>query len=188
MGLKSDTWIRKQSDKHHMIVPFEGGVIRNNQQGHILSYGTSSYGYDLRLSTRFKVFTNLRSGVIDPKEFDGSLLVDMDGDTCIVPPGGLVLAHSEEYLRMPKDVLGLVVAKTTYARCGINLSSTPLEPGWHGHVALPLANTSPLPVRLHAGEGIAQVLFFQGDEPCDGDYLDRRGRYHGQRHQFGPKV
>lgn len=188
MGLKSDRWIRKHADKYKLIDPFEGGVIRHDQSGSMLSYGISSYGYDVRCARRFKVFSNLSAKVIDPKEFDASGFIDLESDHCIVPPGGFVLAHSVEYFRIPEDVLGLVVGKTTYARCGLSIQASPLEPGWQGNVTLSLANVSPLPIKVYAGEGIAQILFFQGDESSDTNYNTRRGRYQGQRGLVMPKA
>lgn len=188
MGLKSDRWIRKQADKYGMIEPFEGGVIRHGQSGALLSYGISSYGYDIRCATRFKVFNNLSAKVLDPKQFDAAGFVDVEADHCVVPPGGFVLAHSVEYLRVPEDVLGLVVGKTTYARCGLSIQASPLEPGWHGNVTLSLANVSPLPIKVYANEGVAQILFFQGDDASDTNYGNRRGRYQGQRGLVLPRT
>lgn len=189
MGLKSDKWIRKQADKFGLIEPYEGGVIRHTQSGQaILSYGTSSYGYDLRCASKFKLFNNMAAQVLDPKSFDASNFVDLVNSSCVIPPGGFALAHSVEYLRMPKDVLGIVLAKTTYARCGLSIQASPLEPGWHGNVTFSIANSTPLPIRVHANEGIAQVLFFQGDEVCASDYSARRGLYQGQRGLVMPKT
>lgn len=182
MGLKSDHWIRKQSDKHKMIEPYEGGVIRYARSGErIISYGTSSYGYDMRCAKKFKVFSNMAAQILDPKHFDASSFMDLVADSCVIPPGGFALAHSVEYFRIPQDVLGLVVAKSTYARCGLSIQCSPLEPGWHGNATLYLSNSSPLPIRVYANEGIAQVLFYQGDEVASADYVGRRGIYHKQR-------
>ena len=189
MGLKSDKWIRKMSDKHGMISPYEGGLVKHNQHGTALvSYGTSSYGYDVRCAPEFKIFTNASAVVIDPKDFSDKSFIDHKGDFCIIPPHGFVLARTVEYFKIPSDVLGLCVGKSTYARCGILVHVTPLEPGWEGHITLEFSNTMPLPAKIYAHEGAAQVLFFQGDEVCASDYSDRNGKYQGQRGITLPKV
>lgn len=189
MGLKSDHWIRKMSDKHRMIHPYEGGLIKHNQIGtSLVSYGTSSYGYDVRCADEFKVFTNVHSPIIDPKDFDENSFVDIKGPYCIIPPHGFVLARTVEYLKMPRNVLGLCVGKSTYARCGILVHVTPLEPGWEGHITLEFSNTMPLPAKIYANEGAAQVLFLEGDEQCSATYADRHGKYQGQRGVTLPKV
>lgn len=186
MGLKSDHWIRKMSDKHAMISPFEGGLVRHSQRMQpLLSFGTSSYGYDLRVADEFKVSSAATSGfspaILDPKNVDHSAFVDFKGDVCLIPPHGFALGRSVEYFRIPKNVLGLCVGKSTYARCGINIFVTPLEPGWEGHVTLEFANTTPLYAKIYAHEGAVQVLFLEADEACSADYPSRHGKYHGQR-------
>lgn len=189
MGLKSDKWIRKMSDRHGMIEPFEGGLLKHSPLGQpIVSYGTSSYGYDVRCAREFKLFTNLHSAIIDPKEFNPQSFVDVEGDHCIIPPHSFALARTVEYFRMPKDILAICVGKSTYARCGIIVNVTPLEPGWEGHITLELSNTTPLPAKIYANEGVAQILFFQGDEKCDTSYDERGGKYQGQKGVTLPKV
>lgn len=183
MGLKSDKWIQKMADRHGMIEPFEGGLIRHNRSGQpVLSFGTSSYGYDVRCTDEFKVFTNINPAtIIDPKSFDPASCVDLRAPFCVVPPNGFVLARSLEYFRIPDDVLVVCLGKSTYARCGLIVNTTPLEPGWEGHITLEFSNTAPLPIKVYANEGVAQLLFFQGDEPCTTNYRARAGKYQGQK-------
>ena len=172
-----------------MIEPFEDGLVRKNAAGKsVISYGLSSYGYDLRVSDEFKVFTNVHSAVVDPKAFDEKSFVDMRGASCLVPPNSFALARSVEYFRIPRDVLTLCVGKSTYARCGIIVNVTPFEPEWEGYVTLEFSNTTPLPARIYAGEGCAQVLFFESDEVCETSYKDRGGKYQGQRGVTLPRA
>ncbi|MCD4738072.1 MAG: dCTP deaminase [Anaerolineae bacterium] len=186
MGLKPDFWIRKMALEHQMIEPFFDGQKRNG----IISYGLSSYGYDIRVADEFKVFTPGKGDltVVDPKSLDPGALIDFQGKVCIIPPNSFVLARSLEYMRMPSDVLGTVLGKSTYARCGIVTNFTPLEPGWHGFITIEISNTTPLPAKIYANEGIAQVLFFQGDAPCEISYADKKGKYQGQRGVVLPRL
>ena len=163
-----------------MIEPFEEKLVRRAGEAPIISYGLSSYGYDLRVADEFKVFTNVYSTVVDPKAFDDRSFVDMRGEVCLVPPNSFALARSVEYFRIPRDVLALCVGKSTYARCGIIVNVTPFEPEWEGHVTLEISNTTPLPARIYAGEGLAQVLFLSASEPCETSYADRDGKYQAQ--------
>lgn len=175
--------------EHGMIEPFEAGQInRNAGGGRQISYGTSSYGYDVRCASDFKIFTNINSAVVDPKKFDENSFVDFHGDVCIIPPNSFALAHTVEYLRIPRNVLTICLGKSTYARCGIIVNVTPLEPEWEGHVTLEFSNTTPLPARIYAHEGVAQFLFFESDEECETSYLDRAGKYQGQRGVTLPKA
>jgi dCTP deaminase len=167
--------------EHGMIEPFEDGLVRRSDSGAVISYGLSSYGYDLRVANEFKVFTNVFNTVVDPKAFDPRSFVDVETDICIVPPNSFALARSVEYFRIPRDVLTLCVGKSTYARCGIIVNVTPFEPEWEGHVTLEISNTTPLPARIYAGEGLAQVLFLAANEPCETSYADRGGKYQAQR-------
>lgn len=180
MAIKSDRWIRRMAEEHNMIEPFEPAQVRENAGGRIISYGTSSYGYDVRCSTEFKVFTNINSAIVDPKKFDASSFVDFDAETCIIPPNSFVLARTVEYFRIPRNVLTICLGKSTYARCGIIVNVTPLEPEWEGHVTLEFSNTTPLPARIYANEGVAQMLFLESDEVCEVSYADRGGKYMGQ--------
>ena len=186
MTIKSDRWIRRMA-ADGMIEPFEPGQIRYSGTEKVISYGTSSYGYDVRCAPRFKVFTNIYSATVDPKAFDERSFVDVDGDVCVVPPNSFVLASTVEYFRIPADVLTICVGKSTYARCGIIVNVTPLEPEWEGHVTLEFSNTTNLPAKIYANEGVAQLLFFQSDEPCEVTYKDRGGKYQGQRGVTLPK-
>src|SRR5690348_6952432 len=188
MSIKSDKWIRRMAAKG-MIEPFEGGQVRVAADGHkIVSYGTSSYGYDVRCADEFKIFTNINSTVVDPKNFDARSFVDMKTDVCIIPPNSFALARTLEYFRIPRDVLTVCVGKSTYARCGLIVNVTPFEPEWEGYVTLEISNTTPLPARVYANEGIAQVLFFQGDEPCETSYADKRGKYQKQQGLTLPRL
>lgn len=183
MSIKSDRWIRKMAEEHGMIEPYEAVQVRFNEAGDkLVSYGTSSYGYDVRCSREFKVFTNVHSAIVDPKNFDQNSFIDIVGDECIIPPNSFALARTMEYFRIPRDVLTICLGKSTYARCGIIVNVTPLEPEWEGHVTLEFSNTTTLPARIYAGEGVAQMLFFQSDadDVCETSYKDRGGKYQGQ--------
>ncbi len=179
MAIKSDKWIRRMA-KQGMIEPFEPQLVRRNEQGKIVSYGTSSYGYDVRCARAFKVFTNIHSAIVDPKNFDEKSFMDIETDVCIIPPNSFVLAHTIEYFRIPRSVLTICLGKSTYARCGIIVNVTPLEPEWEGHVTLEFSNTTSLPAKIYANEGVAQMLFFESDEICETSYADRGGKYQGQ--------
>ncbi|WP_201600967.1 dCTP deaminase [Psychrobacter submarinus] len=191
MSIKSDCWIRKMAENQQMIEPFEAGQVRFNDAGErLISYGTSSYGYDVRCAPEFKVFTNVHSVVVDPKNFDEKSFIDIVGDECIIPPNSFALARTVEYFRIPRDVLTICLGKSTYARCGIIVNVTPLEPEWEGHVTLEFSNTTNLPARIYAGEGVAQMLFFQSDsdDVCETSYKDRGGKYQGQRGVTLPRT
>lgn len=168
------------SQEQGMIEPFEAGQVRSINDQKVISYGTSSYGYDVRCAEEFKIFTNINSAVVDPKSFDESSFVDMTGSECIIPPNSFALARTVEYFRIPRNVLTICLGKSTYARCGIIVNVTPLEPEWEGHVTLEFSNTTPLPARIYANEGVAQMLFFESDEMCETSYADRAGKYQGQ--------
>lgn len=180
----SDHWIREQATRHGMIEPFVEGQRREG----VISYGLSSYGYDARVAREFKIFTNVDSALIDPKKFDPKSFVDRDLDVCIVPPNSFALARTVEYFRVPRDVLVVCLGKSTYARCGIIVNVTPLEPEWEGHVTIEISNTTPLPAKIYANEGICQFLFFQGDRPCEVSYKDRAGKYMQQTGVTLPKL
>lgn len=171
-----------------MIEPFEPNQIRESENGPVISYGTSSYGYDIRCSTEFKIFTNINSAIVDPKQFDESSFVDFVGEVCIIPPNSFALARTVEYFRIPRNVLTICLGKSTYARCGIIVNVTPFEPEWEGYVTLEFSNTTTLPAKIYANEGIAQVLFFESDEPCETSYRDRNGKYQGQTGVTLPKT
>lgn len=171
-----------------MISPFEAGQVREIDGRKVISYGTSSYGYDVRCSNTFKLFTNINSTIVDPKNFDPESFVEVEGDHCIIPPNSFALASTVEYFRIPRNVLTVCVGKSTYARCGIIVNVTPFEPEWEGHVTLEFSNTTPLPAKIYANEGIAQVLFFESDEVCETSYKDRAGKYQGQTGVTLPKV
>ena len=189
MSIKSDRWIRQMAQQHDMISPFEPNQVRYNNQGEkLVSYGTSSYGYDVRCANEFKVFTNVHSAIVDPKHFDERSFIDIVGDECIIPPNSFALARTVEYFKIPRDVLTICLGKSTYARCGIIVNVTPLEPEWEGHVTLEFSNTTNLPARIYAGEGVAQMLFFQSDEVCETSYKDRGGKYQGQTGVTLPKT
>ncbi len=188
MSIKSDSWIRRMADEYGMIEPFEAGQISSMGADRIISYGTSSYGYDIRCSDEFKIFTNINSAVVDPKNFDESSFVDYQGDVCIIPPNSFALARTIEYFRIPRNVLTICLGKSTYARCGIIVNVTPFEPEWEGYVTLEFSNTTPLPAKIYADEGVAQVIFFEADEPCEVSYKDRRGKYQGQTGVTLPKA
>jgi dCTP deaminase len=189
MGIKPDTWIRRMAEKQGMIEPFSATqVLKAENGGSLISYGLSSYGYDLRVSNEFKVFTNVFNTLVDPKAFDEKSFVDLTTDICIVPPNSFALARSVEYFRIPRDVLTICLGKSTYARCGIIVNVTPLEPEWEGHVTLEISNTTPLPARIYAQEGLAQVIFIGADEICETSYADRAGKYMRQRGITIPKA
>ncbi|MBN4080127.1 dCTP deaminase [Beggiatoa alba] len=188
MSIKSDKWIRRMAASDSMIAPFESGQVRENAGGRIISYGTSSYGYDVRCSDEFKIFTNINSAIVDPKDFDHQSFVDVKSDVCIIPPNSFALARTVEYFKIPRDVLTICLGKSTYARCGIIVNVTPLEPEWEGHVTLEFSNTTPLPARIYANEGVAQMLFFESDEVCETSYKDRGGKYQGQQGVTLPKA
>jgi dCTP deaminase len=173
---------------HGMIEPFEPNQIKHSNNGPIVSYGTSSYGYDVRCSDEFKIFTNINSTIVDPKRFDPNSFVDFKGEVCIIPPNSFALARTVEYFRIPRNVLTICLGKSTYARCGIIVNVTPLEPEWEGHVTLEFSNTTPLPAKIYANEGVAQVLFIEGDEVCETSYKDRGGKYQGQQGVTLPKI
>ncbi|MED5510714.1 MAG: dCTP deaminase [Pseudomonadota bacterium] len=177
--IKSDKWIRRMAEQG-MISPFEPGQIRYHDDNRIISYGTSSYGYDVRCSNEFKIFTNINSAIVDPKNFDESSFVDVTSDVCIIPPNSFALARTVETFRIPRNVLTVCLGKSTYARCGIIVNVTPLEPEWEGQVTLEFSNTTPLPAKIYANEGVAQMLFFESDEVCETSYADRGGKYQGQ--------
>jgi len=176
MGLKADSWIRQKALDEKMIEPFVEGLTTKE----VVSYGLSSYGYDIRVSNEFKIFTNINATVVDPKHFDSANVVDFVGDVCIVPPNSFALARTIEYFRIPRNVLAICLGKSTYARCGIIVNVTPFEPEFEGHITIEISNTTPLPAKIYANEGIAQVLFLEGDEACETSYKDRSGKYHGQ--------
>ena len=188
MSIKSDKWIRRMADEHGMIEPFEAGQVRTDGEQRLISYGTSSYGYDVRCSSDFKVFTNINSATVDPKSFDEDSFVDVTGDVCVIPPNSFALARTVEYFRIPRNVLTICLGKSTYARCGIIVNVTPLEPEWEGHVTLEFSNTTTLPAKIYANEGVAQMLFFESDEVCEVSYKDRGGKYQGQRGVTLPKA
>ncbi len=184
MGVKSDRWIRRMARDHGMIEPFAEDQVREG----VISYGVSSYGYDMRVARECRIFTNALSAVVDPKHFDPKSFVEFEGDVCIIPPNSFALARSVEYFRIPRDVITICVGKSTYARCGIITNVTPFEPEWEGFVTLEISNTTPLPARIYAGEGIAQVLFLGGDEPPEKSYADKKGKYQKQIGVTLPKL
>lgn len=181
MTIKSDKWIKRMAEEHQMISPFEPNQVREHGKGKTISYGLSSYGYDVRCADEFKVFTNINSAMVDPKAFDQKSFVDVQSEVCIIPPNSFALARTVEYFKIPRDVLTICLGKSTYARCGIIVNVTPLEPEWEGHVTLEFSNTTPLPAKIYPFEGVAQMLFLQSDEICSVSYRDRAGKYQGQR-------
>jgi dCTP deaminase len=183
-SIKADRWIKKMALEHRMIEPFEDRQVRAG----VISYGLSSYGYDIRVADEFKVFTNINSTVVDPKSFDARSFVDVKADVCIIPPNSFALSKTVEYFRIPRDVLTVCVGKSTYARCGLIVNVTPFEPEWEGFVTLEISNTTPLPAKVYANEGIAQVLFFQSDETCEVSYADKKGKYQRQQGLTLPKL
>jgi dCTP deaminase len=188
VSIKADKWIRRMADQQGMIEPFESGQVRYNGDNRLISYGTSSYGYDVRCADEFKVFTNINSATVDPKHFDESSFVDVKSDVCVIPPNSFALARTVEYFRIPRNVLTVCLGKSTYARCGIIVNVTPLEPEWEGHVTLEFSNTTTLPAKIYANEGVAQMLFFESDEICETSYKDRGGKYQGQTGVTLPKT
>jgi len=184
MSIKSDGWIRRQATENGMIEPFEEKQVREG----VISFGLSSYGYDMRVSDEFRIFHNALAPVVDPKAFDERSFIEVRADDCIIPPNSFALARSVEYFRIPRNVLTITVGKSTYARCGIITNVTPFEPEWEGHVTLEISNTTPLPARVYANEGIAQVLFFESDEVCETSYKDKKGKYQGQLGVTLPKL
>jgi dCTP deaminase len=176
MSIKPDRWIRRMALEHGMIEPY----VDQQERSGVISYGVSSYGYDIRVADDFKIFTNVNNAIVDPKNFDPKSFVDYQGETCLIPPNSFALARSVEYIRMPRNVLGVVLGKSSYARTGIVTNFTPLEPEWEGHITIEISNTTPLPARIYANEGIAQVLFFESDEEPEVSYADKKGKYQGQ--------
>ena len=188
MSIKSDKWIIEQSEANELITPFEKKQIRELDGEKIVSYGVSSYGYDVRCSNEFKIFTNTHSAIVDPKNFDPNSFIDVTADQCVIPPNSFALARTVEYFKIPRSVLTLCLGKSTYARCGIIVNVTPLEPGWEGHVTLEFSNTTPLPAKIYANEGVAQFIFLKGNEKPDVSYADRNGKYMGQKGVTLPKI
>lgn len=184
MGVKPDHWIKKASLEQGMIEPFTDSQIRDG----VISYGVSSYGYDIRVADEFKIFTNINSAMVDPKNFDPRSMVDFKGEVCIIPPNSFALARTVEYFRIPRNIFTICVGKSTYARCGIIINVTPFEPEWEGFVTLEISNTTPLPAKIYANEGIAQVIFFEGDGECETSYADKKGKYQFQKSIELPKL
>ena len=184
MSVKSDRWIKKMAEEHNMIEPFEASQVKEGN----ISYGLSSYGYDMRIADEFKVFTNINTTIVDPKNFDPKSFVDFKGKVCIIPPNSFVLARSVEYFRIPRNIITICLGKSTYARCGIITNVTPFEPEWEGFVTLEISNTTPLPAKVYSGEGIAQVIFLESDEVCMVSYADRKGKYHAQNGITLPRI
>ena len=188
MTIKSDKWIRRMVSTERMIDPFEPNQVRTSGDKRLISYGTSSYGYDVRCSNEFKIFTNINSATVDPKHFDETSFVNLVGDECVIPPNSFALASTIEYFRIPRNVLTICLGKSTYARCGIIVNVTPLEPEWAGHVTLEFSNTTSLPAKIYANEGVAQMIFLESDEECETSYKDRDGKYQGQKGVTLPKT
>lgn len=188
MSIKPDLWIRKMAQQHKMIEPFVDRQIKESEQQKRVSFGLSSYGYDVRCADEFKIFTNINSALIDPKSFDPNSFIDLKTEICIIPPNSFVLARTIEYFRIPRNVLAICLGKSTYARCGIIVNVTPLEPEWEGHVTLEFSNTTTLPAKIYANEGVAQMLFLESDTPCEVSYKDRNGKYQGQLGVTLPKA
>ena len=184
MSIKSDAWIRRMAVQHRMIEPFAENQVRDG----VISYGVSSYGYDIRVADEFKIFTNINSTIVDPKRFDQQSFVDFKGAVCIIPPNSFALARTVEYFRIPRNILTICVGKSTYARCGIIVNVTPFEPEWEGTATLEISNTTPLPAKIYANEGIAQVVFFEADEVCQTSYGDKKGKYQAQREITLPRI
>jgi dCTP deaminase len=184
MSVMSDRWIRRMALEHRMIEPFSEKQVREG----VVSYGVSSYGYDVRIADEFKIFTNINSTIVDPKDFDPRSFVDFKGEVCIIPPNSFALARTVEYFRIPRNIITVCVGKSTYARCGIIVNVTPFEPEWEGIVTLEVSNTTPLPAKIYANEGIAQVLFFEGNEPCETSYKDKKGKYQAQSGLTLPRM
>ena len=189
MSIKSDKWITEMSDQYGMIQPFSENQIRLDEQGNkLISYGVSSYGYDVRCSNEFKVFTNIHSAIVDPKSFDEKSFVDIESDVCVIPPNSFALARTVEYFKIPRNVLTICLGKSTYARCGIIVNVTPFEPEWEGYVTLEISNTTPLPAKIYSNEGLCQVIFFESDEDCAVSYKDKSGKYQSQTGINLPKL
>ena len=184
MGIKPDRWIRKMALEHGMIEPF----VDHQERGGAISYGLSSYGYDIRVADEYKIFTNVFSAIVDPKNFNPDSMIDFKGDVCVIPPNSFALARTVEYFRIPRSTLTICVGKSTYARCGIIVNVTPFEPEWEGYVTLEISNTTPLPAKIYSNEGISQVLFFEGDEPCEISYADKKGKYQRQQGILLPRL
>jgi dCTP deaminase len=184
VGLKNDTWIRRLAVEHKMIEPFVENQVREG----VISYGLSSYGYDIRVTNQFKIFTNVHSAIVDPKHFNPDSFVDYEGEICVIPPNSFVLTRTVEYFRIPRTVLTMCIGKSTYARCGLIVNVTPFEPEWEGFVTLEISNTTPLPARIYANEGIAQVVFLEADEVCEISYADRKGKYQAQQEIVLPRI
>ena len=184
MGIKADRWIKRMALEHGMIEPF----VESQSRTGVVSFGVSSYGYDIRVADEFKVFTNIYNTVVDPKNFDPKSFVDIKADVCIIPPNSFALARTIEYFRIPRDILTVCLGKSTYARCGIIVNVTPFEPEWEGHVTIEISNTTPLPAKIYANEGACQFLFLKGNEPCETSYADRAGKYMGQKGVTLPKL
>jgi dCTP deaminase len=188
MSLQSDRWIREMAQEHGMIEPFVDGQVRYDNGNKVISYGLSSYGYDLRVAREFKVFTNLYNSLVDPKNFNENAFISIEADECIIPPNSFALARSVEYFRIPREVLTVCIGKSTYARCGIIVNVTPFEPEWEGYVTLEISNTTPLPAKIYANEGLCQVIFFESDEQCEISYKDKKGKYQSQQGIVLPKL
>jgi dCTP deaminase len=188
MSIKNDRWIREMAENHGMIEPFEPNQVRYVDDRRVISYGLSSYGYDVRCGREFKIFTNVHSAIVDPKNFDDKSFVDHVGDECVIPPNSFALATTVEYFRIPRSVITICLSKSTYARCGIIVNVTPFEPEWEGQVTLEFSNTTNLPAKIYANEGVAQVLFLESDEVCEVSYRDRNGKYMGQRGVTLPRA
>ncbi|MCA9751800.1 MAG: dCTP deaminase [bacterium] len=184
MPVKNDRWIARMAREHGMIEPFEPNQVRDG----VISYGVSSYGYDIRVADEFRIFTNVNTSIVDPKEFDPRSLVDVEADVCVIPPNSFALARTVEYFRIPRDIITVCVGKSTYARCGIICNVTPFEPEWEGYATLEISNTTPLPAKVYANEGIAQVLFLQADEECETSYADKKGKYQAQTGVVLPRL
>jgi len=184
MSIKSDKWIKRMALEHRMIEPFSESQVRDG----VISYGLSSYGYDIRVADEFKIFTNINTTIVDPKRFDQQSFVDFKGEVCIIPPNSFALARTVEYFRIPRNILTICVGKSTYARCGIIVNVTPFEPEWEGTATLEISNTTPIPAKIYANEGIAQVIFFESDEICETSYADKKGKYQAQRSITLPRI
>jgi dCTP deaminase len=184
MPIKADKWIKKMAREHQMIVPFSERQIKKG----VISYGLSSYGYDIRVADEFKVFTNVNTTIVDPKNFDQRSLIDVKGKFCLIPPNSFVLARTVEYFKIPRNILTICLGKSTYARCGIIVNVTPFEPEWEGYATLEISNTTPLPAKIYANEGIAQIIFLEADEICEVSYKDKKGKYQAQKKITLPKL
>jgi len=184
MGVKPDWWIRKMVQEHKMIEPFVDHQVRHD----VISFGLSSYGYDVRVTDEFKIFTNVHSAIVDPKHFNSDSFIDFKGPVCVIPPNSFVLARTIEYFRIPRNVITICLGKSTYARCGLIVNVTPFEPEWEGYVTMEISNTTPLPARVYANEGIAQVVFMEADDECEISYADRKGKYQKQENIVLPRI